>query len=496
MRFRDRMSAAWQALTGRSGAPSAYGTGPMVMGGPYHQDAFSSKRAPTPYEIIELYKSLIFFCTNLNADRTTAVPQRLYAMSGSGMPKPRSACQPRSLTRAEEKRLKWLPGLMRSVAGAEDIHEITHHPFLELLDDPVPEDESDFDRDQLINLLCRYIDVVGTAYAKPVAYGEFPSEFWPLQSQYILPLRRLNTAIITDYNYFAETYKAADLFRVRLRPSLHDPYGAGYSAAQAAVQYAGLEDEWVSIQKSLLGAGPRFGMVISAADAKMPIGKDEGEKLEREMNAKFSRGGANRVWVNKTGLNVQTTTYPPSDLAGLEISRYNLERIANCFGVPPAYLSDSANLANTQAAKELHATNAVEPRANCIGAALSRFVRRYSGDRRLFVAPDPVVAEDEERKTKVVDMKLKNGSLVINEARADDGLPPVEWGDEPWLPQTLIQPTAAAEAREAAQAAADKAAEQPKPDPAGDPAADDESSRALRDRLGRALDLIEEEIAA
>ncbi len=368
-----------------------------------------------------------------------------------------------------------------------------------MLDQPVPDEEMDFDRHQLINLLCRYIDVVGTGYAKPVSYGEFPSEFWPMQSQYVLPIRRTNTAIIDHYTYFAETYPAADLFRVRLRPSLHDPYGAGYSAAQAAVQYAGLEDEWVSIQKSLLGGGPRFGMIVSAADPKMPIGLDEGAKLEREMNAKFARGGANRVWVNRTGLAVTNTTYPPSDLSGLEISRYNLERTANCFGVPPAFLSDSANLANTQAAKELHATNAVEPRCDCIGSALSRFVRRYSGDRRLFVAADPAVAEDEERKTKVVDMKLKNGSLTINESRTDDGLDPVEWGDEPWLPQTLIQPTDAADAREHAQGIAEKAAEKPPPaagegDNGDDPA--DESKRSMWDRLGRALDALEGEIAA
>ena len=51
-------------------------------------------------------------------------------------------------------------------------------------------------------------------------------------------------------------------------------------------------------------------MIISS-DGNMPIGKEEGDKLEREMNAKFARGGAGRVWVNKTGLKARADHLSP-----------------------------------------------------------------------------------------------------------------------------------------------------------------------------------------
>jgi hypothetical protein len=428
MRIRERLARAWGALRGVMNAPSGTGAGPMVSGGPFHPDAYGAKRAPTPWELVEKYKSILFFCVNLNASRVASIPLRLYAASGpgTGMAAPRRACGPVRVQRTEQLRLRGLEYLHRSQAAADEIHEVTNHPFIDLLDQPDP--DGYFDRTQLIDLICRYIDVVGTSYHKPVDYGAFPEELWPLQSQYVTPVRLGNTAFLDKYTYFAENYPFKSILRIRLRPSLHDPYGAGYAGAQAAVEYLGLEDQWVSIQSSVLGAGPRMGMIISS-DGNMPIGKDEGEKLEREMNAKFARGGAGRVWVNKTGLKAQPITYPPSDLGGLEVSDYNLERACNCLDCPPTMFSKEQNLANIQAARELHSVIAVEPRCKAIASALTRFVRRY--DPRLFVAFDPAVKEDEEHKVKVFDLEIRNGTMTRAEARAERGRPAYEGSEIP-----------------------------------------------------------------
>jgi hypothetical protein len=41
--------------------------------------------------------------------------------------------------------------------------------------------------------------------------------------------------------------------------------------------------------------------------------------------------------------------------------------------------------------------------------------------------------EDDEKRAKIIDMKLKNGSLTINQANEEERWPAVPWGDEPWL---------------------------------------------------------------
>ena len=95
-------------------------------------------------------------------------------------------------------------------------------------------------------------------------------------------------------------------------------------------------------------------------------------------------------------------------------------------------------------------------------------------------------------------MQVKNGTRTINEVRAEDGLEPVPWGDEPWQSDTLIQPTDAAAAREHAQGVAELAAKKPTPDADETPAKDEPKvkDRALWDRFGRALEQLEAEIAA
>ena len=177
MNFRERLSGAWGALMGRAGPPSSAGAGPMLSGGPYHPDAYGARRAPTPWELVEKYKTILFFCVNMNASRGPRLPLRLYAASGRGMSSPRRACGPRPVARHEQRRLRSLEYLRRDLAGAEDISEVTNHPFLDLLDRPDP--DGYFDRTQLIDMICRYIDVVGTSYHKPVDYGGFPKSCGP-----------------------------------------------------------------------------------------------------------------------------------------------------------------------------------------------------------------------------------------------------------------------------------------------------------------------------
>lgn len=436
----DTIDGLFRAAPGPPGSSTLSGG---WYGGPYATDAYGAKKTPAPAQLVEAYKSLIYACVQINDNAVTRVPLRLYADSAKPGGMPRSACEPRSITRSEWQRLKALPYLRSLIGGSDQTHEINVHPMLEMLDAPDP--DGYFDRQSLLSLIVRYVDVVGIAYNKPDG-GQPPAYFWPLASQYVLPVPVGNSPLIARYTYFGDTYEFDELVRFRLTPSLKDPYKAGYCATYAALQYAGLEDEWVSIQQNTLSNGARPSMLVASSDATMPLQEQTARRLEQSLDMNHARGNSGRPLVVRDAVTATPMNWPPGDLAGLEISKNMRECVANCFGVPTEYLTGDRNLANLQAAREYHAANAVEPRCKMIAAVLTRMVRKY--DPRLFFAFDAAVPEDEERRTKI-NVSLTGAAVrTINEVRAEMNLAPVPYGDEPWMAGTLKQPTMLAEAHQ------------------------------------------------
>jgi hypothetical protein len=100
--------------------------------------------------------------------------------------------------------------------------------------------------------------------------------------------------------------------------------------------------------------------------------------------------------VAESGLKVSLLEHSMGDLAALADYRATREDIASGFGVPLAFLTSETNLANLQAAEHQHLSKAIRPRQQ--------------------------------------EADLRWGVRTVNEVRQERGLPPVPWGDEPWLP--------------------------------------------------------------
>jgi hypothetical protein len=500
--------------TERAG-PAGYGMGVAWSGGPLYADRYGAKRGPSPWQLIEGHKQIAFACGEFNALGLAQLPFRFYSVSGAGRPKPRSLSRPAVVrSKWQLEHLRTLPYVTRAFGDTiEDIHEITSHELLDTLKDPARDPETGlkyFDLPTLIATLCRYLDSVGIAYLKPedengIPYRDLvrakivPSRLWPLQSQYVWPVRKVESALIDKFKYFLQDYPPGDLCFIRMRPSLRDPYGAGYAALQASWQYVGLEDSTISMWDQLMGGGARPNLILSPADVNSPWGEDEARRFEAELNTFHARGRAGRSLALRFPVKIDPITYPGWDLGELKVNEYQMERIANCYGCPVSYLTRETNLANFQAGRTFHAIFGIEPRAQCLASAVTEILQRY--DERLFAAFDNAVPEDEELRAKLEDMGLKNGRYTTNEVNNDTPFKPKEWGDAPWQPQTLMQPDMAREKHEqglkSAQAA-DEAKTNGKPDRkpgegggrargdrgGPDPAAD-------RGRLGH--DLLEEE---
>jgi phage portal protein BeeE len=161
--------------------------------------------------------------------------------------------------------------------------------------------------------------------------------------------------------------------------------------------------------------------------------------LSRHSGAR--RGGAGRNLVGETGLKVQLLSQSMGDIAALADMGKTKEDIANAGYVPLAFLRTQTNLANLQAAEHQHMAKAINPRLQRRDEKLNeQLIPIYDPTRRLFLASENPSPVDPEATWQTMKINMQYGIVTINEARDDQGLPPVPWGDKPWLPDNQVQP--------------------------------------------------------
>jgi len=128
------------------------------------------------------------------------------------------------------------------------------------------------------------------------------------------------------------------------------------------------------------------------------------------------------------------------DLAALADMKATREEIANAFHVPLSFLTSETNLANLQAAEHQHMSKAVAPRLQRRDEKLNeQLLPLYDPSGRLFLASEDPIPANRELTAKEQELNLKYGVVTINEVRSESGLPPVPWGDVPWVPQQHAQ---------------------------------------------------------
>ena len=336
---------------------------------------------------------------------------------------------------------------MVSASAVDRVYEIRNHPMLDVLNKPDP--YGYFTQKQLIGLIVSYADVVGSLNLIPEGNGwdwrkgkvgkTAPEYLWVVYPQYILAIRQADTPLIDHWQYFKERIPFENSLWFRNTISLRDAYGGAYSPTYAGDVYADQEDRYMAIFDQVLGLGPRPSLLLTAKDAMMPPGESERLRLEQDMNRKHAAGNAGNVMVADGAFDVTPMSYSPADLAGKEVSEYDRNNLACIFDQPPTFYVTDTNLANLQAARDEHARNGIEPRCEMIAGVLTNLVRQW--DPRLFFRFDPAIAEDDEAQEKVISMRLASGRTTINQENQEDRWEPVEWGDEPWMPGTMKQPT-------------------------------------------------------
>lgn len=384
-------------------------------------DAFRRIRPPTALELLAELKNTAWTCASINASVCATFPPKLYlAVAPGETPRWRT----RSVDGATQRRLQ------RQADASPSIVEVTDHPLLTVLSSVNPVHNS-FDLWELTQLS---LEIHGLAYwlldLDPVL--NVPGQIWVLPAHLVTPRREAASANLVDYYEYrgrgVERFAPERVIVFRC-PDPRDPYAAGLSPLRACFEQVMMTSEFAALKRCLYDHAGVPSVVLTPDDQ---LGGDERDRLEKQWQQKFSRGGHGQALVADSSLKVTLLSQSLGDLAALADMKAAKEDIANAFGVPLPLLSGDTNLANMQAADHLHKTLAIGPRLRRRDQKLNeQLLPRFDPSGRLFLASDDPTPANQEFALRQEASDLRLGVRTVNEVRSARGLPPVAWGDQP-----------------------------------------------------------------
>jgi HK97 family phage portal protein len=422
--------ARW--LTGKA-RPTAL-TGSQWSGSQY-VDTWKRVRQPVANELLTELKGMAWTCISLNAAICATHPPRLYVVTRHNEPRPR--CHTCALTPGREHRLRACPQLDLYTKSAATIEEVTSHPLLELLARP-NDWLNAFDLWELTQI---YLEVHGQAFWQ-LDQGPLgvPRAIWLLPAQNMTPKRAPDSRNLVDYYQYRtgtreQTFRPSEIVHFRY-PDPRDPYLSGISPLRAAYEQVSFMSSFTAFKNTTYENNALPSAILTPAST---LGEEERDRLETQLKERFGRGGAGRVLVGDTSMQLHILAHSMGDLAALADARATKEDIANAFHCPIAFFTTNTNLANLQAATSQHMQQAIGPRLERRDEKLNHcLVPLFDPSGRLFLASDDPVPVDQQASLAQQEMDLKYGVLSVNEIRGGRGLPAVPWGEVPWLPNRWL----------------------------------------------------------
>lgn len=209
----------------------------------------------------------------------------------------------------------------------------------------------------------------------------------------------------------------------------------GISPIKAARETIGLSLASTQFGAALFGNGLRPSMVAEVDGSLSPEGAAALRRSVNEVHQGVSSAG--KLLVATEGIKLKPMTIPPDDAQFLETRKFQVVDVARIYGVP-AHLLDHADAPQ-------FGTNVAEQNVAFVQHSLRPWIERIEQgltDAERVVggaAPGSFISlnvtglmrGDYSRRMAASTMAVREGIITINEVRAQEDLPPVEWGDEP-----------------------------------------------------------------
>lgn len=405
---------------------------------PHFYDAFNSKPEPTKLDLARAYTDTVYACSSLIANKIATTPVKLYCVTNPGQPRPK--CRTRPLS---QKTLSWLRHT-KVYSPDVKIEEVVEHPILALL----RKINAVHNYFELIGMTQLWLELTGNAYwlIKGDHFG-IPVELYPLPSQSVTPVRNEDGFIVewkVGSGMDALTYSTHEIIHFKFANPL-DPYGEGTSPARAAWGRISISGKFLAYLDSTLSNGARPDAVLSPKDPISPI---EAERLAKEFGHRFRGQGNGGVLVADQSMTLSPLTFPPRDLAELQLYQEIKTTVCNVYHVPPDIFElGESNRSTAEAALFSLAEHCIKPRMyTLLGKLNERLVPMFDqGQGRLFLEADNVVPADKAFELQEDQFLVSVGAVTRNEVREKYGYAPAAWGEEPLLPPGMLPMSATEE---------------------------------------------------
>jgi len=317
-----------------------------------------------------------------------------------------------------------------------EVEEVTEHEALSVLYHC-----NDFmTMGQLIEITQTYLDLAGEAPWAILRVNGQPSELWPLRPDW-LDVKPSKTKYIDHYVY----HPGGGFKKVVIPPEdlimfkYFNPVRAyrGKGAVQASSMAIDIDDFSNEYNRTFF-FNAALPSIFFTTDKR--IGKNEIERLMHMWRSKFEgRKNAHKVAFLGKGLTPHEIGGKHRELDFIESKKYIRDEILAAFHVSKANLGivEDVNRANQEASDARFKAKVIKPRLISLCYYLNEFYLRNWPKEDLFFNFDDPVPKDVELNLKVYENGLKYGWLTINEVREKENYPPVEGGNQVYLPFNL-----------------------------------------------------------
>ena len=171
----------------------------------------------------------------------------------------------------------------------------------------------------------------------------------------------------------------------------------------------------------------------SVLQSDQPINQDQARQIKDRVMA---AGQSREPMVLGLGLKMETLSVTPEESQFLATQQFNVERICRIFGVPPQMVGGGSSGQNITYA------NITQRRLDFLTFSVQGWLTRFEnalspllpGRQHVRFDTSALIRMTPMDQAIVADKYIKTATFTINKVRADMGLEPVPWGEEPYLP--------------------------------------------------------------
>ncbi len=312
---------------------------------------------------------------------------------------------------------------------------IKEHRFYDLLRHFNP-DTTQFMGKELLSI---YLDLTGECYILMSRNKVgIPQELYFKSPDKMTPVTK--EGIIDHYTYREGmkeiTYPREDILFFRY-PSPTAPF-RGASPVQRKAHAYDTDYYNMIYQLNMFKNGVHLKQVL---ETEANLEKEQVDKILEIFDATY--GGVEKA--HKTGalvggMKLHTVGVSNKDMEFMLLANWTMRQLASAYHTPPQKLShpEQTNLANMRALDVSWNRECILPRLVRDAEVLNTFLIPLYKTPGLHCQFDNPVPADEEFLLKKRESDIKLFVMPINEARLEDGKPPVRWGETPLVPMSIV----------------------------------------------------------